>query len=96
MYWQTRKIHVTCFIAISALLWCSGTEPEISPRSTCMPKIMLGAVANSGEKKQMKLRPLSCCVMHSHINIVIDIGHKQHSWCEILSGNFTEEKIIEV
>lgn len=61
-----------------------------------MPKIMLGAVANSGEKKQMKLRPLSCCVMHSHINIVIDIGHKQHSWCEILSGNFTEEKIIEV
>lgn len=59
MYWQTKKIHMTCFIAISDLLWCSGTEPEISLRSTYMPKIMLGAGVNSGEKKQMKLRPLS-------------------------------------
>jgi len=50
---------MTSFIAISALFWCSGTEPEISPRFTCMPKIMLGAAVNSGEKKQMKLRPLS-------------------------------------
>lgn len=33
--------------------------------------------------------------MDSHINIVIETGHKQHSWCEILSGSFTEEKIID-
>ena len=59
MYWQTKKIHMICFIALSDLLWCSGTEPEISPRSTYMPKIMQSAVVNSGEKKQMKLRPLS-------------------------------------
>lgn len=96
MYWQAKKIHMTCFIAISALFWCPGTEAEISPRSTCMPKIMLGAVVNCGEIKENEIKNSVFCVMHSHINIVSEIGHRQHSWCEKLSGSFTEEKIIEV
>ena len=46
-------------------------------------------------KKANEIKTSVFCVMHSHINIVIEIGHKQHSWCEILSGSFTEE-ITEV
>ena len=33
MHWETRNIHVTCFIAVFALLRWSATEPTVSMRS---------------------------------------------------------------
>ena len=37
MHWEDRKIHVTCFIVIFALLQWSGTEPTTSRRYICIP-----------------------------------------------------------
>ena len=36
MHWETKKICVTCFIAIFALLQWSGTDPAISPSYACI------------------------------------------------------------
>ena len=32
IYWEAKKIPVTHFTAIFALLWWSGIEPSVSPR----------------------------------------------------------------
>lgn len=34
MHWETKNIHVTRFV-ILALLWWSGTDPALPPRSAC-------------------------------------------------------------
>ena len=36
MHWETKKIHVTHFIAIFALLWWSGIEPKVFLRYACI------------------------------------------------------------
>ena len=37
MQWENKKIHVTCFIVIFALLQWSGSEPTTSLTCACTP-----------------------------------------------------------
>ena len=43
----SEKLHVTCFIGVSALLQWSGTEPTMSLRCACVPIISLALPQSS-------------------------------------------------
>lgn len=36
LYWEVKKICVTCFIAVFVLLWWHGLESAVSPRYACI------------------------------------------------------------
>ena len=40
MHWEIKKICVTCFVVIVAMLWCSGAKPALSPRCACISHLL--------------------------------------------------------
>lgn len=40
MHWETKTFIWVVFIVVLALLWCSRTQPTISPRYACIPKLL--------------------------------------------------------
>ena len=82
MYWETKKIHVTCFIAIFALLWVSGTEPTISLRNAYNVGTFFSQVLQLRELRCTALCSLPMVIPREGIGPTAVESHfcKRHIW----------------